>query len=81
MKKYRYRFKGKFSDGTRKIVLEVLENGKVITSNSIPHPKKMWTQKNKKNLKGKSDTFSRALCEPFVNDRKDKFKLIKELKK
>ncbi len=81
MKKYRYRFKGKFSDGTRKIVLEVLENGKVISSNSIPHPKKLWTQNKVKFSKGKSDTFSRALEEPFVNDRKDKFKLIKKLKK
>jgi len=51
MIKYRYRFKGKFADGTRKIVLEVLQNGKVISSNSIPHPKKMWTQNKSKIIK------------------------------
>jgi hypothetical protein len=39
---YRYRFKGRFSDKTRKIAVEKLEDGKVVKSLSIPHPKKMF---------------------------------------
>lgn len=49
MKKYRYRFKGRFTDKTRKIVVEEIEDGKVLESKAIPHPKEMFEQIINKN--------------------------------
>jgi len=58
MKRYRYRFKGKFRDGTRKLVLEKIEKGK-ITGVNLPKPAKMWdTLKCPKIKEEKEDSFT-----------------------
>ena len=55
-KRYRYRFKGKYADGTRKLVLEYIEKDKIVGFN-MPKPKQMWdTLKCPKNNKENEDT-------------------------
>ena len=41
MTKYRYRFKGRFADGSRKIVVERL-SGDEVKGFSLPNPEQMW---------------------------------------
>lgn len=40
-KKYRFRFKGKFSDGSRKLVIEEIQSNKITTLN-LPKAKALW---------------------------------------
>ncbi|HUS50793.1 MAG TPA: hypothetical protein VMZ91_11555 [Candidatus Paceibacterota bacterium] len=67
--KPRYRFKGKFGNGERKVVVEYLENNKLKTF-TLP---KAGTLKNVleklKNPKGLEDVKNRALGAPLVNKK------------
>lgn len=71
--KFRYRFKGKFADKTRKVVLERIDKNGRITGKTLPHPREMWdTQKCPDNSREKQDTKICELSEPKVHDETNK---------
>ena len=71
-KKFSYRKKGKFADGTTKIVIEMRDNKKVIGSVNLPKPERLWVALKRPDIsKEKEDIKNSELRETKVNDNKE----------
>jgi hypothetical protein len=68
MKIYSYRKKGKFADGTNKIIIEMRFKGSITTIN-LPKPEILWDILKRPDIsKGKEDTKIHSLRKPKVHN-------------
>jgi hypothetical protein len=69
MKIYSYRKKGKFADGTNKIIIEMRFKKGSITTINLPKPEILWDILKRLDIsKGKEDAKIHSLREPKVHN-------------